>query len=586
LKRAVAGSVLAVVVMLSAALAAAATLEIWQIQGSGLTSPYVNTTVTSKGNVVTAVGPAGFFMQTPEARSDNDANTSDGIYVYTGSAPTVTAGDAVDVTGTISEYHGLTEFNRPTVTGVSSGNLLPRAVELDGEHPSPIRPQPDNELERFEGMLVHVASGTVTGPTDQIGKIYLVARAGRTFREPGIAWPGLPGLPVWDGNPELLSAKLDGLGGIAPAVPAGTHINNLIGPLSQYDSSYEIWPLSFSSTGASQVRPVRARAPGEFTVATQNLEQMFDDVNDGGETVVSSEQYAARLAKHSKLIREVLGSPDVLAMQEAEKLRVLQDLAARIRQDDPGASYTGYLDPGNDPSGINVGLLVRDTVTVRSVSQIGKHDSFVYNGAEYGTFDRPPLVLEGSFVGGGGSFAVTVIAVHLRSLSGIEGSTAEFVRTKRFEGARALANAIQAMQATDPSLRLAIAGDFNAFEFSDGYVDVLGQITGKPDPAGAMLPANTAVNPPLTDQVLTLSAQERYSYVETGNAQVLDHVLTTRALTPYVSGIACGRGDADVPASLSSDTTSALRCSDHDGVVLYLNPAAVNRVRRVLRPVR
>ena len=34
-----------------------------------------------------------------------------------------------------------------------------------------------------------------------------------------------------------------------------------------------------------------------------------------------------------------------------------------------------------------------------------------------------------------------------------------------------------------------IIGDFNAFEFSDGFVDVVGQITGAPDPAGALLAA-------------------------------------------------------------------------------------------------
>ena len=37
---------------------------------------------------------------------------------------------------------------------------------------------------------------------------------------------------------------------------------------------------------------------------------------------------------------------------------------------------------------------------------------------------------------------------------------------------------LQGIQAADPARRIVVTGDFNAFEFSDGYVDVVGQIAG------------------------------------------------------------------------------------------------------------
>jgi predicted extracellular nuclease len=552
-----------------------------------MSSPYAGQVVATAGNVVTAVGPAGFFIATPPARSDNDPATSDGIYVYQGRPPAVTAGDIVDVTGTVSEYHGMTEIGGGvTVRVVASGGQTPPPVELNDERPSPVRPQPENELERFEGMLVHVAHGTVTGPTDRRGAIAFVASDTRTFREPGIVWPGVAGLPVWDGNPELLFAELGAFGAAAPAVPAGACIDDLVGPLAEYDGAYEVWPTAFRFTGTPAARPVRTPALAELTVATQNMYQLFDDVADGSETVVSADEYARRLAKHSRLIREVLRSPDMLVVQEVENLRVLQDLAARIHQDDPQLSYAGYLVPGNDPSGINVGLLSRDTVTVKEVRQVGKDETFTCNGTTYLTHDRPPLVMDATFASGGTSFPLTVIAVHLRSLSGIDGNSADFVRAKRAAQSLSLARLVQSLQTADPAEHLVVAGDFNAFEFTDGYVDVLGQITGSPDPLGSMAPVEAVVTPSLTDWTRALPPAERYSFVELGNAQALDHILTSQALAGFVTGVAYARADADAPVALETDAATALRAADHDGMVLYLSPLPVHRPRRQLHAAR
>ena len=61
------------------------TAAIYQIQGSGATSPYVGQVVTTSG-VVTKVNNNGFFMQ--DLTGDGNPATSDGIFVFTSSAPT------------------------------------------------------------------------------------------------------------------------------------------------------------------------------------------------------------------------------------------------------------------------------------------------------------------------------------------------------------------------------------------------------------------------------------------------------------------------------------------------------------------
>ena len=546
--------------------------EIFEIQGTGLASPFVGQKVRTEDNVVTGVASNGFFIQTPESRVDSSAETSNGILIFTSTAPAVQIGDQVDVTGTIVEFFNLTEIQAESVTVDSTGNALPASVLFGPTVPSPLQPQPANELERFEGMLVRVENGLAVAPTDRFGDTPIVAGPDRPFREPGLLYPGLPDLPVWDGNPEIFEIDPDALGLPAAQIPAGAMIEVAEGPLSFAFSDYQIWPTTFSFAGESRLEPVRERAAGEFTIASQNLLRLFDLVNDPAtsDEVPTPQAYADRLAKASLLIRAGLGGPDVLVTQEVETLTVLQDLAARIQADDPSLVYTPYLIEGNDIGGIDVGFLVRDTVRVDSVVQLGKDETFTFNGSTALLNDRPPVLLRGAYVANGAPFPIAVLGVHQRSLSGIEGSDGPRIRAKRFEQALFLAEEIQALQTADPALRLVVTGDFNAFQFTDGYVDVMGILTGDLDPAGALVPGVDVVDPNLTNQLLSEPEDERYSFLFDGSAQALDHALTTQALAPFVRGLDHVRGNADVPAGFATDPTTALRTADHDGLALFL----------------
>jgi hypothetical protein len=210
-------------------------------------------------------------------------------------------------------------------------------------------------------------------------------------------------------------------------------------------------------------------------------------------------------------------------------------------------------------------------VQVGSVTQFGLNDTFTFNGVTALLNDRPPLVLQGSYTGNGAPFPITVIAVHQRSLGGIEDpADGPRVREKRHQQALRLSQFIQGLQTGTPGIRLVVIGDFNAFEFTDGYVDVMGQVTGNPDPLGAETPATDEVNPDLTNQTLAEPAAERYSFVFEGSAQALDHGLTSAGLASFMRGAEHSRGNSDAPFFLDDDPTTPLRSADHDGLVLFV----------------
>jgi predicted extracellular nuclease len=301
-------------------------------------------------------------------------------------------------------------------------------------------------------------------------------------------------------------------------------------------------------------------------VASYNLQRFFDIVNDPGSDVpLGAANYNDRLAKASLVIRTMLHMPDVLAVQEVEKLAVLQDLAARINADAgmPG-EYSAYLEEGNDPGGIDVGFLVRSRVQVASVVQAGKNATFIdpVDGSVDLLNDRPPLVLRGTVDGPPTHLDADIIVVanHLRSLDDLE--TNARVRAKRQKQAEFLADLLDDLQEQGPVISV---GDYNAFEFSDGVVDVMGTVTG--DPAAD----NTVVvaSPDLVEPDFSFTAPGVYSYVFEGNAQTLDHVIVSSAAADLFAGLQHARLNADFPEVYRQDPARVERLSDHDPAVAY-----------------
>ena len=563
-------------------------LEIFEIQGDGDASPYVGQVVESQGNIVTAIASDGFFMQTPEARADGNVDTSDGIFVFTDVAPGVAVGDMVDVLGTVNEFFGLTEFGDDSVVTVLNHMIdVPSPVVLDATVPSPDPAAPSCaiEYECYEGMLVQITDGVVGGPNqrfnpDPIAEVFITATGERAFREPGVQFPGLgiPGIATWDGNPEVFELDPDKLGLPNAIIPAGSTFN-AIGVIGFEFGGYELWPTELNVTPAALPRAVRDRERAELTIGSLNMFRFFDDIDDDpdlrsdllerDDTVVSAAEYERRKAKLAAYVLEILKAPDVLAVQEVEKLGVLEDLAAAIADLDSSVVYTSYLEEGNDIGTIDIGFMVRDTVAVDAITQIAKDEIFDFDLSLLN--DRPPLLLEGRSINEGADYPFAVLNLHQRSLGGIDSPTdGERVREKRLAQAETVAEIVQSLQDADPDIRLVVIGDFNAFEFADGYVDVLGVISGELDPNENLLPVFDLVDPNLINQVLAIEPEERYSFVFRGSAQTLDHALTSMALDESVRGFGFGRGNADAAFDLINVDGTPLRSSDHDGLVLYL----------------
>ena len=561
-------------------------LEIYEIQGDGSASPFDGDVVETRDNIVTAVAGNGFFMQTPDARADLSGDTSNGIFVFTSAAPAVAVGDQVDVLATVDEFFGFTELTgNPVVTNDGPAGLLPAAITLDATVPTPDPTAPTCaiEFECLEGMLVEIVNGVVGGPnqrfgSDPIAEVHISAASERPFREPGVEFPGLgdPLISTWDGNPEVFELDPDKLGLANQIIPAGSHFDAL-GVMGFEFGGYELWPTELEVYAAAIPRAVRGRDRAEMTIGSLNMFRLFDNVDDPADgpvdrprddQVVSEAEYAVRKAKFVNYILNVLDAPDVLAVQEVEKLGVLEDLAADIAMADPGAVYAAYLEEGNDVGTIDVGFLVRDTIAVDAITQFGKDEILPFDGSLLN--DRPPLLLEGRSINEGADYPFAVLVLHNRSLGGIEGDEGPRIRAKRLAQAQSVATIVQALQEDNPDVRLVVAGDFNAFEFSDGYVDVLGQIRGDVDPLENLLSGDDLVDPNLINQVMSIGQDERYSFIFRGSAQVLDHALTSTALDESVRGFEYGRGNADAALDLINDGTTPLRSSDHDGFVLFL----------------
>jgi predicted extracellular nuclease len=413
----------------------------------------------------------------------------------------------------------------------------------------------------------------------------------RPFREPGVEVPDpLPAgspccVPRFDANPERLRVDSDGLiGATALEVTSGAVVTNLTGPLDYAFRTYTILPdpgTPPSVSGNISAIPVPVPATNEFTVASFNMERFFDTVDDPGisDVALTVTAFNNRLNKASLAIRNVMRTPDIIGVEEMENLTTLQAVAMKINSDavaasEPNPNYQAYLVEGNDIGGIDVGFLVRASrVTVIDVTQFGKATTYTEPGGATALLnDRPPLVLRATITAPDTSlFPITVVVNHLRSLSGVDDPVdGNRVRTKRRAQAEYLANLIQTRQTADPNEHIISVGDYNAFEFNDGYVDVVGTIKGSPTAANqVVLASSDLVNPDLTDLIDFASADQKYSYSFDGNAQALDHELVNANLLARLSHVNYARNDADFPESFRNDPNRPERISDHDMAVAY-----------------
>jgi uncharacterized protein len=515
---------LAAAVFLAPRPALAQTAHVCAIQGAGFVPAMLGARVSASG-VVTADFQArlgGFFMQEPGC--DGDATTSDGIFVSTASRPTaVTIGHRVTVTGRVTDDRGLTALEMESLSdsGPYAGSL--EAVRLS---PPADPASAAVYLEAFEGMLVSLPPSRVIAATDRLGESYV--------------------MPDSAGIARLYRGDADGrkLGLTAPSgwlmLNQGDLVNDVAGVLGEVSGQYKLYlrPTGSVSVERSGRTPpeTTALSSSSLSVASYDLQGLFDAVDDPGkdDEVPAADQYAAGLARRAASIARHLGLPDVIGVQEAETLEVLQDLSAQ-----PAllpASYRAVLVEGTDPQGLDVGLLYNSQrLWLRS------------SEARPGTaFTRPPLVARLEALDN--RERLTVIVNHFRSPSSDPGAD-EQARIVQADSVRAL---VDELKSAEPDVPVVVLGNLNAFEDSAPLQHLLA--------GGRLLNA------------MTLAPGERtYTYAAQGLCGIVDHVLVDAALAPRVVQLKPQHVNVDFgDAGPGAPPEASPRASDHDPVLLLL----------------
>ncbi len=527
-------------------------LEIWEIQGDQIFSPYLNQTVQTNQNVVTAVGNDFFFIQTPDYRADTNLSTSNGIKIITNNTPTVQEGNLVSITGTVREFFQRTQIDEAdglTITIDSTNVALPTPVLLTENYPSETSGSyPD--LEKVEGMLVQFSQATTTASTNQFGETPIKIGAKRSFREPGILAPAPNGLPEWDGNPEILDFDPDEFG-----LPNQNNLSARLniaatGVIDYAFEDYILRATDYEITGQPPFQGVDAPLNTQATIGSINC-LVFSNLES---------EYNIRRQKLANYIVDLMKAPDIVAVQEVRSLFVLQDLANHIQSMHPNIIYTPYLISSGSSGSfiIEVGYLVKNTVSDVQVTQLGANENLSVGGSLH---YRPPLLLEGNF-NTTPPKPIKVLNLHLKSLGG--SSSTKWIR--RHEQAISVAQMVEARI----NENLVVVGDFNAFQFSDGRVDIVNQIAGTPS-LGAEYPVQNIVSIPLTNQSLTVPEEEQYSFVFQNNAQILDHCLTTDLQGLTVDKLQYVRANSDFSDDYFTTNSPNYYTSDHDGFVLFLD---------------
>ncbi len=527
-----------------------------------LVPPVVRTT-----GVVTHVRANGFYLQEPNG-SMYDGINSLGIFIYTNSPPVSPAvvGNEVQVTGTLKQYPAAAtptqlEISSPALRLLTTGNVLPAAIEIT---PNTTDSQ-YLQFEKYAGMRVKLADTWVTGPTD--GGAFYAEQAihTRPFREPGVlqglTLPDNAGanVPRYDGNPEVVRVDMSGCANQA-VFSVGDTSGDLLGVID-YVAAYSINTCATGTT-SKHAQALSAANPNEFTVASYNM------LNFTGSN--------PQMTKTAMEIVDILRMPDIIGFEEVATTAAAQGLVEQVNAYalSKGLTVPNYRLEMGDISGTqNVGFLYRgDRVTKVSSAVLGDTSPMAAPCSSFSLWDRRPFQLDATITTPyNQQFPVTILVNHLRSLISVDQNTPTgyCARLKRSLEAEALAQILGGLQRQGTSA--ITIGDMNAFEFNDGYVDVMGALTGNPAPPDQVTLASTDwIDPNLIDLVQSLPDRVLYTYVENGSSQVLDHIVVDSTLAALPHHVEVAHANSEFPYSYTSDASRPERNSDHDQPVVYI----------------
>ena len=572
-------------------------LRIHDIQGTTRVSPQLGATVPGVPGIVTGVrgyGSKGFWIQDPNP--DADPATSEGLFVYTGSAvPTVRVGDSVLVTGKVAEYYpsyaggsqSLTQLTAPAITVLSTGGAVPAPVvvstrnipgtytqdaaggSIEGLTLDPAKYTLDF-YESLEGMNVQVKDVRVIQATDKYNELWVAADAqDQKSKRGGVLYESYA-------EPNVGRLMIQQLAPVAqqpfPVANVGDVLTGATtGPLDY--NSFGGYTLAADAIGTVQdnhlEREVTAPAVDrEATIATYNVENLAPGNPD------------SKFAQLAEAVVTNLRSPDVIALEEIQddngatsdgtvdaSVTVAKFVAAIRAAGGPAYDWRS-VDPVDGKDGGEPGGNIRQvflfnplrisftdiptadaTNTAVDVAGTGAAAALTASPGRISPADeawansRKPLVGQFSFRGK----KLFVIANHFNSKGGDLGIDSRFQAPSRSSevqrGKQAVVEQafVAKLLAADPYAKVVSVGDFNDYQFS---------------PALAALTKDGV----LRDLVDELPEKEQYSYVYQGNSQVLDHIL----VSPEV-----GYAKYDV---VHINSEFAQQASDHEPQIVRIKP--------------
>ena len=546
-------------------------LPIGTIQGDGEYSPYVNQIVEFRG-IVTGIQAdrnlAGstyytLFVQDLPGLEDGDRATSDAIPVFLGwERPFMQIGDQVRVSGLVTEFFGLTEIDSDDLEISIEANEqpLPEPILIDPPADSAVY------FEALEGMLVAMPEARVIGPTHVACGFAVTAPS--EDPDGGTAGP----------ERIIRRSAADAIGQIVPIlnhtdvvcddfpqVKIGDTITGLSGPLTYHFDQFKIVQQNNEALAVTAVpKPplpiLPTIQPAQITIATVNLENHFDALDDTGtdaEPKPSPADISLRQGKLAYDIGELLACPTLVGVQEVEKKSLLDVLAADLSEI-CGFHYTVTHLESADIRGIDVALLSDPSrVQIQSASlQQGctlietgiRDETAVCPSNQSPLFSRPPLQTHLTIDGS----EFTIYVNHFKSKRGGERETAP----RRLAQAQHIADLVDAQLETNPDAHIIVLGDFNDYENSP--------------PMQLMME-----NGRLSNTLQQIPEPERYSYNFSGVSQLIDGILVSPALAKNIAAVTILHVNADYPDSLSQDTSPAnlpYKATDHDLPLLILNP--------------
>ena len=559
--------------------------------------------VAAVPGIVTARRTNGYFIQDP--RPDRDRRTSEGVFVFTSSAPdpALTPGTAVTVSGRVTEFRAggatsanlsTTEISGATAVVTGRGRIAPTIVGRGGRRPprtvidddtvggdveqdSIFDPREDglDFYESLEGMLTEVRRAVAIAPTTDFGsnrELPVLADGGaratvRARRGPLVIRRG-------DMNPEriILNDANDPGGAFLPLADVRDRFTAPVRAVVDYSfGNFKFLAVNDPRLAPGGLRPERTRKRGrkELAVASYNVENL-DGVDEQG-----------RFDRVAGQIVGNLRSPDILSLEEIQD----NDGAATTTPTQANLTYERLIDaiaaaggpsydyrqidpePGTDggePGGnIRVAFLFRTdvrglrfvdrpggdatTATEPVPTRRGVRLTFSPGRVDPANdvFDNSRKPLAGEFRHRGRP--LFVVGNHFNSKGGDDPLFGRFQEPRlpsevvRHGQAAVLNGFVRDLLDIDPRARVVVLGDLNDFDFSETL-----RLVER---------GTSARSRELVNLWRLLPRRQRYSYIFQGNGQVLDHILVSPAL------LRRGRPDFE-PVHIN--TEFADQVSDHD----------------------